>query len=300
MVNIFKKSNKQFNDLVSAYIFMSPTIVILLVFLALPILLAIGLSLYKVQPLGEISYAFRGWKNFFRLTQDERVVIALKNTVEYVLIVVPIQTILALGLALILNAQIKGKNIFRVLFFLPTVTSSAVLTLIFMWICNSNGLLNNFLAFIHLPTYNWLGDPKVALKAIMLMNIWSTAPLFMVIYLAAMQDIPQNLYEAATIDGANWFDKFIWITLPFLKPITFFVIVMGIIGTFQLFDQSYIFSRGSGGPNNSTLTVVLLIYQYAFKNLDMGYAAALALLLTLVIMTVTLMQRYLFKEERFD
>ena len=300
MADIFKKSNKQFTDLVSAYIFMSPTIIILAIFLVLPILLAIALSLYKVQPLGEISYAFRGWKNFLRVTQDERVAIALKNTVEYVLIVVPIQTILALGLALILNTQIKGKNIFRVLFFLPTVTSSAVLTLIFMWICNSNGLLNNFLAFIHLPTYNWLGDPKVALKAIMLMNIWSTAPLFMVIYLAAMQDIPENLYEAATIDGANWFDKFIWITLPFLKPITFFVLVMGMIGTFQLFDQSYIFSRGSGGPNNSTLTVVLLIYQYAFKNLDMGYAAALALLLTLVIMTVTLMQRYLFKEETFD
>ena len=300
MANVLKKSNKQFTDLVSAYIFMSPTIIILAIFLVLPILLAIALSLYKVQPLGEISYAFRGWKNFVRVTQDERVAIALKNTIEYVLIVVPIQTILALGLALILNTQIKGKNIFRVLFFLPTVTSSAVLTLIFMWICNSNGLLNNFLAFIHLPTYNWLGDSKVALKAIMLMNIWSTAPLFMVIYLAAMQDIPENLYEAATIDGANWFDKFIWITLPFLKPITFFIIVMGIIGTFQLFDQSYIFSRGSGGPNNSTLTVVLLIYQYAFKNLDMGYAAALALLLTIVIMTVTLMQRYLFKEERFD
>ena len=300
MANIFKKSNKQFTDLVSAYIFMSPTIIILSIFLVLPVLLAVVLSLYKVQPLGDISYAFRGWRNFFRVTQDERVAIALKNTIEYVLIVVPIQTILALGLALILNTQIKGKNIFRVLFFLPTVTSSAVLTLIFMWICNSNGLLNNFLAFIHLPTYNWLGDPKVALKAIMLMNIWSTAPLFMVIYLAAMQDIPQNLYEAATMDGANWFDKFIWITLPFLKPITFFVLVMGVIGTFQLFDQSYIFSRGSGGPNNSTLTVVLLIYQYAFKNLDMGYAAALALLLTLVIMTVTLMQRYLFKEERFD
>jgi multiple sugar transport system permease protein len=300
MANILRRSNKQFTDLVSAYIFMSPTIIILGIFLVLPILLAIALSLYKVQPLGEISYVFRGWKNFFRVTQDERVAIALKNTVEYVLIVVPIQTILALGLALILNTQIKGKNLFRVLFFLPTVTSSAVLTLIFMWICNSNGLLNNFLTFVHLPTYNWLGDPKVALKAIMLMNIWSTAPLFMVIYLAAMQDIPENLYEAATIDGANWFDKFIWITLPFLKPITFFVIVMGIIGTFQLFDQSYIFSRGSGGPNNSTLTVVLLIYQYAFKNLDMGYAAALALLLTIVIMTVTLMQRYLFKEERFD
>jgi len=296
MLYKFERLNNKFREAVSGYVFMLPAITILLGFLVLPILLAIILSLYKVQPLGAISYSFRGWRNFWRITQDERVAIALKNTIEYVAIVVPIQTILALALASILNAKIKGKNLFRIIFFLPTVTSSAVLTLIFMWICNSNGLLNNFLSFLNLPTYNWLGDPAVALKAIMLMNIWSTAPLFMVIYLAAMQDIPQNLYEAATIDGANSWDKFVYITLPFLKPITFFIVIMGIIGTFQLFDQSYIFSRGSGGPNNSTLTVVLLIYQYAFKNLDMGYAASLALMLALVIMLVTLIQRYLFKE----
>lgn len=300
MLSKSDRSSNKFREAVSGYVFMLPAIIILLVFLVLPIILAIILSFYKVQPLGDVSYSFRGLKNFWRVTQDERVAIALKNTVEYVAIVVPIQTILALTLASILNAKIKGKNIFRVIFFLPTVTSSAVLTLIFMWICNYNGLLNNFLVLLNLPTYNWLGDPAVALKAIMLMNIWSTAPLFMVIYLAAMQDIPQSLYEAATIDGASSWDKFICITLPFLKPITFFILVMGIIGTFQLFDQSYIFSGGSGGPNNSTLTVVLLIYQYAFKNLDMGYAASLGLMLALVIMVVTLIQRYWFKEERFD
>lgn len=300
MLSKSDRSGNKFREAVSGYIFMLPAIVILLVFLVLPIILAIILSFYKVQPLGDVSYSFRGLRNFWRVTQDERVAIALKNTVEYVAIVVPIQTILALALASILNAKIKGKNLFRVIFFLPTVTSSAVLTLIFMWICNSNGLLNIFLSLLSLPTYNWLGDPAVALKAIMLMNIWSTAPLFMVIYLAAMQDIPQNLYEAATIDGANSWDKFICITLPFLKPITFFIVVMGIIGTFQLFDQSYIFSGGSGGPNNSTLTVVLLIYQYAFKNLDMGYAVSLGLMLALVIMVVTLIQRYWFKEERLD
>lgn len=293
-------SNKQAKETLNGYIFMTPTIIILGVFLLLPILFAIVLAFHKVQPLGEVSYNFRGWKNFLRMTSDERVWIALKNTAEYVAIVVPIQTILALTLALILNTRLKGKNWFRVLFFLPTVTSSAVLTLIFMWICNTNGLLNSFLALVRLPTYNWLGDPNVALKVIMLMNIWSTAPLFMVIYLAALQDIPETLYEAATIDGASLWDKFICITLPFLKPVTFFIIVMGIIGTFQLFDQSYIFSRGSGGPNNSTLTVVLLIYQYAFRSLDMGYAAALALMLALVIMTVTLIQRYWFKEEKLS
>ena len=284
-------------EAIAGYSFMAPTVIVMGTFVVLPITYALFLAFNKVRILGELSYRFIGLKNFIRMASDERVWIALNNTGEYVAIVVPIQTLLALVLALILNSKIKGKNIFRIIFFLPTVTSSAVLTLIFMWIYNSNGLLNNFLAFLGLPTYNWLGDPAVALKSIMLMNIWSTAPFYMVIYLAALQDIPESLYEAATLDGANRFDQFVSITLPLLKPVTFFIVVMGIIGTFQLFDQSYIFSAGSGGPNNSTLTVVLLIYQYAFKSLDMGYAAALALMLAGVIMVVTLVQRYFFKEE---
>lgn len=284
----------------TGYLFIAPTIIIMGVFLILPIIYSIFLSFHKVRILGELNYRFIGFKSFLRMWEDERVWIALQNTAEYVLIVVPIQTILALVLALLLNGNIKGKNWFRIIFFLPTVTSSAVLTLIFMWIYNTNGLLNNLLAWFGLPVYNWLGDPAVALKAIMIMNIWSTAPFFMVIYLAALQDIPASLYEAAKIDGANELDQFFNITFPLLKPVTFFIVVMGVIGTFQLFDQSYIFSAGSGGPNNSTLTVVLLIYQYAFKSLDMGYAAALALMLAAVIMAVTLVQRTLFKEEKLD
>ena len=291
---------KSFREALTGYSFMAPTILVMATFTILPIAYAIFLAFHKVRILGEINYRFIGLKSFIRMMDDERVWIALKNTAEYVLIVVPIQTILALVLALILNSQIKGKKTFRIIFFLPTVTSSAVLTLIFMWIYNSNGLLNNILAFLGLPTYNWIGDPSVALKAIMLMNIWSTAPFFMVVYLAALQDISVSLYEAATIDGANKWDQFISITLPLLKPVTFFIVVMGVIGTFQLFDQSYIFSAGSGGPNNSTLTIVLLIYQYAFKSLDMGYAAALALMLAGVIMVATLIQRYFFKEEKLN
>ena len=287
---------KSFREALTGYSFMAPTLLVMGTFTILPIAYAIFLAFHKVRILGEVNYRFIGLKSFIRMIDDERVWIALKNTAEYVLIVVPIETILALALALILNSQIKGKKTFRIIFFLPTVTSSAVLTLIFMWIYNSNGLLNNILAFLGLPTYNWIGDPTVALKAIMLMNIWSTAPFFMVIYLAALQDISVSLYEAATIDGANKWDQFISITLPLLKPVTFFIVVMGVIGTFQLFDQSYIFSAGSGGPNNSTLTIVLLIYQYAFKSLDMGYAAALALMLAGVIMVATLIQRYFFKE----
>ncbi|MEM9923743.1 MAG: sugar ABC transporter permease [Cyanobacteria bacterium P01_D01_bin.50] len=282
----------------AGYLFITPTILVLGTFVVLPILYAVFLSLQKVQLLGGIEYEFVGFRNFHQLVEDERVWIALKNTAEYVAIVVPSQTILALFLAVTLNSGIRGKSWWRVLFFLPTVTSSTVLTLIFMWIYNTSGLLNDFLSTIGFPTYNWLGDPGVALKAIMIMNIWSTAPFFMVIYLAALQDIPKYLYEAAELDGANGWHKFINITIPMLKPVTFFVVAMGIIGTFQLFDQSYIFSQGTGGPNNATLTVVLLIYQAVFRNLQMGYAAAIAFLLAAVIIGITLIQQRLFGGEK--
>ena len=277
---------------------MAPTILILGIFVVLPIVFAIFLSLHNVKLLGSIEYQFVGVRNFTQLVDDERIWMALKNTAEYVVIVVPTQTILAIILAVTLNSGIRGKNWWRILYFLPTVTSSAVLTLIFMWIYNTNGLLNDFLAALGLPTYNWLGDPGVALKAIMMMNIWSTAPFYMVIYLAALQDIPKTLYEAAELDGANWWEQFIHITIPMLKPVTFFVVAIGIIGTFQLFDQSYIFSGGTGGPNNATLTIVLLIYQAVFRHLQMGYAAAIAFLLAILIIIVTLFGRRLFGGER--
>jgi len=281
----------------AGYLFMMPTILVLGMFVVLPILWAVFLSLHKVQLLGSIKYEFIGFRNFTRLIEDERVWIALRNTAQYVAIVVPSQTVLALILAVTLNSGIRGKNWWRILYFLPTVTSSAVLTLIFMWIYNTNGLLNDFLAFVGLPTYNWLGDPAVALKGIMIMNIWSTAPFYMVIYLAALQDIPRSLYEAAELDGANGWQQFIHITIPMLRPVTFFVVTMGVIGTFQLFDQSYIFSNGTGGPNNATLTVVLLVYQAVFRNLQMGYAAAIAFLLAAVIIVVTVIQRRFFGGE---
>ncbi len=290
---------RQLKQSLTGYLFIMPTILVLGTFVVLPILYAVFLSFHKVQLLGSIKYQFIGLRNFTQLFTDERVMIALKNTAQYVAIVVPSQTVLALVLAITLNSGIRGQNWWRVLYFLPTVTSSSVLTLIFVWIYNTNGLLNHFLTFLGLSTYNWLGDPAVALKGIMIMNIWSTAPFYMVIYLAALQDIPSTLYEAAKLDGANSWESFIYITLPILSPITFFVITVGVIGTFQLFDQSYIFSGGTGEPNNATLTVVLLIYQAVFRNLQMGYAAAIAFLLAAVIIVITLTQRYFFGGDRF-
>ncbi len=148
----------------AGYLFLAPTILVLGIFVVLPILYAVFLSLQKVQLLGGIKYEFVGFRNFSQLVEDERLWIALKNTAEYVAIVVPSQTILALLLAVTLNSGIRGKSWWRVLFFLPTVTSSAVLTLIFMWIYNTNGLLNDFLSTIGFPTYNWLGNPQLPSK----------------------------------------------------------------------------------------------------------------------------------------
>lgn len=285
-------------DVGQGYAFMTPTLFVLLLFVIAPIFYAIFLSLHKVQLLGGTEFHFRGLENYMKVLEDDKAKIALWNTVKYVVIVVPVQTALALILAATLNAGLKAEKVFRIIYFLPTLTSSAVLTLIFMWMYNQNGIVNEFLKFVGLPTYNWLGDPQVALIAIMIMNIWATAPFFMVIYLAALQDVPDSLYEAAQLDGANVFQRFWHITVPNLRPVTSFVVIMGLIGTFQLFDQSFIFSGGSGGPNNSTLTVVLLIYQYAFKNLGtMGYAAALAFMLALVILVATVIQRKFSKEE---
>nr|WP_183184565.1 sugar ABC transporter permease [Anoxybacillus voinovskiensis] len=289
---------KAWREAGTGYLLLSPTLFVLLLFIIGPILFAIFLAFHKVQLLGTTTFEFVGFDNFKRMTGDLRAKIALWNTVKYVVLVVPCQTMLALVLAATLNAGLKGQKFFRIVYFLPTLTSSAVLTLIFMWMYNQNGLINHLLQAVGLPTYNWLGDPKVALNAIMVMNIWSTAPFFMVIYLAALQDIPDSLYEAAELDGANAIQKFWYVTVPYLRPVTSFVVIMGLIGTFQLFDQSYIFSAGSGGPNNSTLTVVLLIYQYAFKTLGtMGYAAALAFALAIIILIATLVQRRFSKEE---
>ncbi|MFC0187089.1 carbohydrate ABC transporter permease [Fictibacillus aquaticus] len=293
-----RQSRKKMREMGQGYFFMSPSLLVLALFIIGPILYVVFLSFHKVQLLGNGSLEFVGLDNFSRLADDSRAQIALWNTIKYVAIVVPAQTFLALVLAATLNAGLKGQQFFRIVYFLPTLTSSAVLTLIFMWMYNKNGLINSMLEGIGLQGYNFLGDPDIALNAIMIMNIWSTAPFFMVIYLAALQDIPESVYEAAEIDGANWFQKFWKITVPQLRPVTSFVAIMGLIGTFQLFDQSYIFSAGSGGPDNSTLTVVLLIYQYAFKTLGtMGYAAALAFILALVILIATLLQRKFSKEE---
>ena len=283
-------SKRQMEEWIQGYSFLAPALLVIFVFFILSILFAVYLTFHDVNLIAH-TYEWNDFRNFSNLLTDKQLIRALQNTAFFALIVVPAQTAIALIMAYVLaNREVKGKKFFRLIYFLPTLTSSAALTLIFMFIFNQNGPINQMLLSLHVidSPINFINDTEWTLRVIMAMNIWSTVPYFMTIYLASLVDLPHSLYEAAEIDGANAIDKLRFITIPYLRPITTYVVLSGIIGTFQMFDQAYIFSGGTGGPVNSTLTVSLLIYQYAFgQNHQMGYAAVLAILLAIIIFIVT-------------
>ena len=285
---------------VQGYGFMLPALIIIAVFTLFPIGYAIFLSFTRVNLMGGIDFDWIGFSNYEIAFGDHRVWTALRNTARFSLFVVPAQTFLALVMAAVLNSGIKFQKTFRTIFFLPTLTSSAALTMIFMFLFAVNGPFNDVLINIGIldSPIHFIGDVNFVLYTIMVMNVWSTAPFFMTIYLAGLQDIDASLYEAAAIDGASTWKKFTKITVPIIAPVTNYVLLMGIIGTFQMFDQAFIVSNGTGGPANATLTVALVIYQFAFQVMGtMGYASALAILLTIIIFIVSMIARRINKEE---
>lgn len=294
---ISKYSKRQRAEHVQGYLFLTPGLIVLLIFVAISAFFVIFLSFNKVN-LFTNTYTFVGFKNYLRIANDDMAKIALMNTLRFSVVVVPVQTLLSIILAVVLNSKIRGKYAFRAILFLPTLTSSSALTMIFMFIFNVNGPVNGLLQSMGLiqQGINFLGDPSFALRVIMVMNIWSTIPYYMTLYLASLQELPASMYEAAEIDGANVVKKFTHITVPYLKPITTYVLLTGIIGTLQMFDQAYIFSNGSGGPSNSTLTLSLMIYQYAFGPQNaMGYAAMLAIVLAVIIFIISFLAQKLNK-----
>jgi multiple sugar transport system permease protein len=225
---------------------------------------------------------------------------AIKNTVTYAVVVVPVQTVIAFLLALIVNQNIRGKTFFRTTFYFPSVTSSVAISLIFIFIFNNFGLLNTILGDIsggHFNGANWIGDPAYALKSIMGLNIWTTTGTLMIVFLAALQDVPREVLEAAALDGATGFQAIIRVVVPLIRPALFFVVANGVIGTLQIFDQAFIISQGSGGPQYSTMTAVLYIYNNAFANSYYGVAAAASFVLFAFIFVATILIRRFIGEE---
>jgi multiple sugar transport system permease protein/raffinose/stachyose/melibiose transport system permease protein len=298
---VIKMTRRQ-KETLQGYIFTAPTIVVTSIFLGIAALFVVYLSFHRVNMIAG-TYEFIGLNNYIRAFSDPMLHRAIRNTLMFSAIVVPTQTFLALVVAAVLNSKIRFKKTFRAIVFLPTLTSSAALTMIFMFMFSIRGPINGMLmplGFIQ-PGHgiNFLQSMTWALPTIMVMNIWSTIPLYMTLYLASLQDLPKSMYEAASIDGASETRKFFNITIPSLRPITTYVVLTGIIGTMQMFDQAFIFSGGDGGPGNATLTITLLVYRYAFGPANaMGYAAMIAIALMVLILLMTFIVNRVNKEER--
>jgi multiple sugar transport system permease protein len=255
------------------------------IFFLYPFGYAIYISFFKWGILGKDHGV--GFANYHTLWNDPTFHKAIKNTLEYTVVVVPLEMALGLSVALIVNAKIRAKTFFRAAFYFPSLASSVAITTIAVYLLNSEGLLNHILG-----THRaWFADEKTALWSIVGLNAWTTSGTIMLFYLAALQAISTDVYEAAALDGTSGWRTFWKITFPLLRPAHFFVLVVFGIGALKIFDQAFLVSGGTGGPNYATYTAVLYIYLKAFKSYEFGIAAAAGVVLFLVILVLTLFQR---------
>ena len=278
-----RMSGAKFRRYLTGYLFISPGILGFIIFTAYPMLFSAIVSFTKYNLLS--SPIFIGLANYDRMIQDKLFYTALYNTAYYTFIGVPIQIFLALMLAMVLNQKLRGIHVFRTLFYLPTVTPAVASVILFMYMYNPDyGFFNYVVNWFNGPTINWLGDPSWVKPAFIIMSFWGIGGQ-MVIFLAGLQSVPLTLQEAASIDGAGVLRRFWHITIPMITPVIFFNLVLGIIGSFQVFTVAFIAT--AGGPVNATLFYVLWLYNHAFVFLRMGYASTLGWVLLFIVMFFT-------------
>lgn len=282
-----RRSSRSRREALWGYIFVGPWILGFLIFTLGPVIASLGLSFARYELITPPNWI--GIKNYVELiTQDRLFLLSLYNTVYYTVFSVPLGIILAFLLALLLNVKLPGMNFFRTVFYLPAVTSGVAVSLLWIWLFNPQfGLINYLLRSIGLPGPGWLVDPTWSKPAFILMSLWGVGGTA-VIFLAGLQGVPQSLYEAAVIDGASEWQKFWNVTVPLMTPVIFFNLVMGIIGSFQVFTSAYVMTGGA--PQNSTLFYVLYLFRQGFRLLRMGYAAAMAWILFIIMVVLTLLQ----------
>ncbi|HLZ27170.1 MAG TPA: sugar ABC transporter permease [Chloroflexota bacterium] len=256
------------------------------VFTLLPVAIALYLSLTNYDVFTRIDWV--GGANYQDVFDDEFFWRALVNTTTYTAWTIPLSMGIGLGLALLLNQKLRGLGIYRTIYYVPVVTSMVAVAMIWIQLFDPlYGVISNSLEAIGIKNIDWLGDPNLAMPSVIVVSVWKVIGWNMLIYLAGLQGIPEYLKEAAAIDGANRWQSFFKITLPLLRPTTFFIFVTSLIGAFQVFDQVYVMT--GGGPANATTTLVHQIYNAAFKALDMGYAAAMSFVLFAIILVISLL-----------
>ena len=270
-----------------AFLFVGPYLLCFLGFFFIPAIASLAISFTRWDISGSPRYT--GVSNYARLVADPLAWKALGNTAYYTLAIVPIMTVVGLGLALLVNMPLRGRIAVRTTVFACYVVMVSVVGILWRWILEPRyGILNFYLTRLGLSPVNWLTDPRTAMLSIVLTTVWWTAGYNMVLYLAGLQEIPQELYEAAKVDGASSWRTFWHVTLPNLRHVTFFVIVMSLARSFQMFGQVFVMTQG--GPSNSTLTLVQYIYNVAFRWYELGYAAALSYVLFAILLVITWLQ----------
>jgi multiple sugar transport system permease protein len=291
-------SKNKTKEAVWGYLFITPNFLIVLVFTIFPVFFSLYMSTTDWNILSQPN--FIGLENYQKILGDSIARQTLFNTFYFTVVSVPLNVAFTLVLAVLLNQKIRGITVFRTAYYLPVISASVAVSLMFMWILANNGLANQMLTSIGLQPVRWLTDPNIALNSVIGVTIWRGLGLNMIIFLAALQDIPHELIEAAAIDGANAVQRFIKVIVPLISPVIFFVTITSVIGSFQSFDLVYNMTKG--GPGRATTVIGYYIWQQAFNYLHMGYGAALAYVVFAAILILTLIQwvlrkRWVYSEE---
>ncbi|MDD7454214.1 carbohydrate ABC transporter permease [Lachnospiraceae bacterium SGI.066] len=284
-----KLTGRKRDERVAAYIFIAPAVILLIAFLVVPMIYTVYFSGFKYQIMRPDAMKFIGFENYQKLFSDKNFWLALKNTVYFTVIVVPCQCVLALALALLVSKKFRGVAIFRTMYFAPQLTSMVVISVLWSVLYNANpntGLINSILVSLGMSPIKFLSDANTAMNSIIFMSAWQGAGYQMMIFLAGLQGIPRDQYEAASVDGATKFKQFLYITLPGLKGTIKYVIMITMIQAMKLFTQPYIMTQG--GPKNSTKTLVYYIYTQGFQKGNFGYACSIAAVFFVIVVCMSM------------
>ena len=284
-----KLTGRKRDERVAAYIFIAPAVILLIAFLVVPMIYTVYFSGFKYQIMRPDAMKFIGFENYQKLFSDKNFWLALKNTVYFTVIVVPCQCVLALALALLVSKKFRGVAIFRTMYFAPQLTSMVVISVLWSVLYNANpntGLINSILVSLGMSPIKFLSDANTAMNSIIFMSAWQGAGYQMMIFLAGLQGLPRDQYEAASVDGATKFKQFLYITLPGLKGTIKYVIMITMIQAMKLFTQPYIMTQG--GPKNSTKTLVYYIYTQGFQKGNFGYACSIAAVFFVIVVCMSM------------
>ena len=278
------------------YMFLLPAGIVLLIFFFLPFFQTIGLSFFNYSH-SIYSPDFAGIKNYIDILHNPVFYKVMWNTILYLVVAVPILAIFPLFLAVLINQKIRGITLYKILIYLPVIVSIVVAAIAFKWLYAQDGILNYFMQLLHLNKIGWLTDPKHAIYSVIIVTIWKGIGYYMMIYLASLMSVPKELYEACDIDGANFWQKHLTVTVPHLMPTIALVTTISSISAMKIFAEIYVMTKG--GPLDSTKTIVYYIYEKAFENLDLGYASAMAVILLIIVMIFSLLNIFVFERGKY-